>query len=234
MSEVVTLDRLTLRYGGTLALDEVTLSVSRGNVYALLGRNGAGKTSAVRCLLGLVRAVNGRAFLFGDDVWRHRARLMARVGVVPEEPDLPPEMTPTRLLTFCGQLYPRWNLAGARARLVRLGVPLDVRAGRLSRGQKAQLGLTLALGHAPDLLVLDDPTLGLDVVARREFFGELCAELAERQTTVVMTTHDLQGVEGIADRVGIVRRGRLVVDADLETLKQRYRHIRLGSPLGAG
>src|SRR6266508_2783332 len=156
---------VTVRYGRATACSDVSLSVRRGDVYALLGRNGAGKSSLVRCLLGQQRPDRGRTLLFGKDAWRTRARAMARVGFVPEEPDAPPAMTARQLAAFCRRLYPAWDSKGVEDRLERFGVPADSSFGRLSKGQKGQVELALALGHAPELLILDDPTLGLDVVA---------------------------------------------------------------------
>ncbi len=225
----VVVDRLTVRYGQTRAVDAVSLAVAPGAVYALLGRNGAGKSSLVRCLLGQRKANDGSVSLFGRDAWRERTALMARVGVVPEEPDAPPEMNASQLVAFCARLYPRWDGAAVAERLERFDVPQRVPFGRLSKGQKAQLALALALGPRPELLVLDDPTLGLDVVARRELYEELIGELADRGTTVFLTTHDLAGVEGIADRVGILKAGRLVLDGEMETLKARFRRVRFGT-----
>lgn len=221
-------DRITVRYGKLVAADEVTLSVSRGCVYALLGRNGAGKSSLVRCLLGQQKPTAGRALLFGEDAWRTRRAAMQCVGVVPEEPDVPPTMIAAQVVAFCSRLYERWDGKGVAERLRRFDVPTQVPVGRLSKGQKGQLTLALALGPEPDLLVLDDPTLGLDVVARKEFYEELVGDLADRGTTVLITTHDLAGVEGIAERVGMLRHGKLVLDEDLETLKARFRRIRFG------
>jgi ABC-2 type transport system ATP-binding protein len=224
---VVRLDRLTVRYGRSHALCGVSLDVPRGAVYALLGRNGAGKSSAVRCVLGQQRPTSGQVLVLGRDVYRHRAELMARVGVVPEEPDAPPERTALELAALCAPLYPRWEREAVMSRLLRLEVRLDVPFGRLSKGQKAQVLLALALGPAPELLVLDDPTLGLDLVARRALFGEVLDDLAERGTTVLMTTHELAAVEGIATHVGILRDGALLVDAEIEALKARFRRVRL-------
>ena len=223
------LEDLTVRYGRSTACAGVSLSVERGAVYALLGRNGAGKSSLVRCLLGQQKPSSGRAALFGEDVWRKRARLMASVGVVPEEPDAPPAMTAPQIADFCRRLYPSWDGAGVERRLERFGVPRDVPFGRLSKGQKGEVMLAAALGHAPPLLVLDDPTLGLDVVARKALYEELIGELADRGTTVFLTTHDLSGIEGIASRVGILKEGRLVLDEEMETLKSRFRRIRYGN-----
>lgn len=222
---VVRTEGLTVSYGKFLACDRVSLSVPAGAVYALLGRNGAGKSSLIRCLLGQQKPQHGRAFLFEEDAWKRRARLMERVGVLPEEPDAPPEMTARQLLAFCARLYPRWDGGGSFSRLERLEVPLEVPFGRLSRGQKGAVMLTLSLGHSPALLILDDPTLGLDVVARKLLYEELVGELADRGTTVFLTTHDLAGIEAIADRVGILRDGRLVLGEEMETLKSRFRKI---------
>jgi ABC-2 type transport system ATP-binding protein len=219
---VVDVRGLTVRYGRHLAVDAVSLSVPRGAVYALLGRNGVGKSSLVRCLCGLQRADAGTLYLFGRDAWRFRQQLMERVGVVPEEPDAPPELTARELVLFCGRLNVRWDEASVMRRLERLQAPLRTPFRQLSKGQKGAVMFALALGHDPELLVLDDPTLGLDVVARRLVFGELIGELADRGTTVLLTTHDLGGVEGIADRVGILRDGRLVLDGTLEGLKAEH------------
>lgn len=218
---------LTVRYGRRTALDGVSFTVPEGSVYALLGRNGAGKSSLVRCLLGEQRPESGHAALLGKDVWRERASILAEVGVVHETPDAPPAMTVRQLSRFCSRLYPRWDAAGLIERLRRFGIPEDITFGKLSRGQRGQVALGLALAAGPRLLILDDPTLGLDPLARRSVFEELIGDLADRGTTVFLTSHDLAGVEGIADRVGILHQGRLVLDEEMETLKRRFRRISL-------
>jgi len=221
----ISLENLTVRYGRRLAVDAVSLAVPEGAVYALLGRNGAGKSSLVRCLLGEQKPSAGRASIFGRDVWKERASILGEVGVVPEDPDMPPAMSPRQVARFCSRLYPHWDAAGVEARLKRFGVPRDTPFGRLSKGQRGQVSLALALASGPRLLVLDDPTVGLDAVARKAVFEELIGELADRGTTVFMTTHDLAGVERIADRVAVLRQGRLVLDEEMETLKRRFRRI---------
>ena len=217
---------LTVRYGRAIACENVSLAVPAGCVYTLLGRNGAGKSSLVRCLLGEQKPTSGEAFLFGESSWKHRARLLARVGVVPEEPDAPPAMTPEQIAGFCRRLYPSWDSGSVARRFARFGIPAKTPFGRLSKGQKGQVLLAMALASSPELLVLDDPTLGLDVVARRAFWEELLEDLAERGTTVFVTTHDLAAVEGIATRVGILKEGRLALDEEVESLKSRFRRIR--------
>lgn len=228
MSAVVEVRQLLVRYGGNPnpTLEEISFSVPHGSVYALLGRNGAGKSSLVRCLLGQQKPTAGGCFLFDEDVWKRRARLMAKVGVVPEDPDAPPSMTARQLSAFCARIYPTWDAPAVETRLARFGVPAGTPYGSLSKGQRALVALALALASSPELLVLDDPTLGLDAVARRAFFGELVGELADRGTTVLLTSHDLAGVESMATRVGFLKGGRLVLDEDLETLKARFRRLR--------
>jgi ABC-2 type transport system ATP-binding protein len=223
---VLALDGVSVRYGRVPVLHDLRIAVPRGSVYALLGRNGAGKSTLVRCLLGHQKPTSGRARLFGRDPWIHRTWVMERVGVVPEEPDAPPEMTAAQILAFVGRLYGRWDGAATRARLERFGTPLHVPFARLSKGEKGAVMLATALGHSPELLVLDDPTLGLDVIARDAVFGELIGELADRGTTVFLTTHDLAAIERLADRIGILREGRLALDEDMEALKARW-----GAPL---
>lgn len=223
---IVHVDGLTVRYGRKTAVDHVTLTVPRGSVYALLGRNGAGKSSLVRCLLGQQKPQAGAIQLFGEDVWRRRTALMERTGVVSEEADAPQEMSVAALARFCARLYKRWEQSIVDARLRRFGIDPMTRYGDLSKGQKKQVSLALALAISPDLLVLDDPTLGLDVVARKSLFEEVITELADRGITVFVTTHDLGGIETIADRVGILKNGALVLDEEMETLKARFRRVR--------
>ena len=220
---------LTVKYGRKTAAESIRFDVPRGSVYALLGRNGAGKSSLVRCLLGLQRATSGGAAIFGADAWKHRAGIMQRVGVVSEEADAPPEMTVAALGRFCRDVYARWDDDVLQSRLRAFDIPAASRFGSLSKGQKKQVALALALAMSPDLLVLDDPTLGLDVVARKSLFEEVIAEMADRGITVLLTTHDLAGVETLADRVGIMKNGRLVLDEELEPLKARFRRIRFAA-----
>jgi ABC-2 type transport system ATP-binding protein len=217
----VHLKRLAVRYGRRSVVNEISVAVPKGSVYALLGRNGAGKSSIVRCLAGQQKPTRGTALLFGADAWSHRASLMRRVGLVPETPDAPPEMTVEALTRFCATLHGRWDMVATDERLRRFDVPMELPFGRLSKGQAKATMLALALGHGPELLILDDPTLGLDPVVRRWFFEELVTELADRGATVFMTTHDLAGVEGLADRVGMLAGGRLVLEEGMEALKDR-------------
>lgn len=227
MSEtVLRAESLSVSFGRKVALEGVSLEVAEGSVYAILGRNGAGKSSLVRCLTGQLRPDSGAVAIFGEDVWRGRGALMERVGVVGEEPDAPAAMRVRELAWFSSRLYPRWSGGKFEDTLRRFAIDPAARFGELSKGQKKQVQLALALAADPRLLILDDPTLGLDVVARKSLFEEVIAEMADRGMTVAITTHDLASVETIADRVGILRGGRIVLDEEVETLKSRFRRMR--------
>ena len=231
---VAEVEKLTVRFGRTTAVDEASFVVERGEVYALLGRNGSGKSTTVRCLLGQLKPGGGHVAIFGRDSWTGRRLVMERVGVAPEVNDIPPEMTALQVSRFAAPLYARWDHQAFMDRLDRFGVDPERRFSRLSKGQGKQVGLALALSSCPDFVILDDPTLGLDAVARKALFDELIGELAERGTTVFLTTHDLAGIEGVASRVGIIRLGRMVVDEDLEVLKAGFRRVRFPRPEGGG
>ena len=138
---VIGFEGLTVRYGKKTVLENISFQVPAGSVYALLGRNGAGKSSAVRCLLGQQKPTAGRITLFGQDVWKHRARLMEKVGVIPEEPDAPYDMNAKQIVQFCSSLYPSWDVSSVNARLARFKVPMNVAFGSLSKGQKGQVAL---------------------------------------------------------------------------------------------
>lgn len=216
---VVRVENVSVKYNKQLVIDQVSFEVARGSVYALLGRNGAGKSSLMRCLLGLQKPTSGQVRVFGEDVWTHRARLLARAAYVPETSDAPGQLRVRDVVAFHQSMYPTWDQGSVKARLARVGVSESAMVSALSKGQRALFTLALALGSKPELLVLDDPTLGLDVVARNDFFSDFIGELADRGTTVILTTHDLAGVEGIADRVGILQGSRLALDEDVEQMK---------------
>gem|GEM_PF-3750528 len=153
---------------------------------------------------------------------------------MPEVPDAPPDLSSRDLLVFCCRLYPTWDGRGAEERLARFGVDPGAPFGSLSKGQKGHVSLALALAHHPDLLVLDDPTLGLDAVARKAFFEELITDLSDRGASVFLASHDLGGIEAIAERVVFLKEGRVLLDEPLESLKARFRRLSFRREAGAG
>jgi ABC-2 type transport system ATP-binding protein len=218
---------LEIRYGRSVAVQGVSLAVQPGTVYALLGRNGAGKSSLLGALLGLRKPHRGHLELLGHDPWTQRAAALARVGVVPEDDDAPGDVALEGLARFHDRLYPRWDQASFEHRIAAWRLDPGKPISRMSKGQRKLAQLALALAHGPELLLLDDPTLGLDAVARRQVLDEVVGSLAERGLTVLLGTHDLQGVDGLADRIGVLDSGRLVLDEDAETLRARWRCLSL-------
>lgn len=218
----VSVKGVTVKYGDKIALDSVSITVAKGDVYGLLGRNGAGKSSLIRCIAGLQKPAAGTIEVLGEDVWKRRASVMARCNYVPETFDAPEELSIAHVVEFHRSVYPKWDIAGFEGKLARLRLSSRAVLRTLSKGQKALVSLALALSSQPEVLILDDPTLGLDVVARQEFFSDFIGDLADRGTTVIMTTHDLLGVEGIANRIAILRGSRLAIEGSLDELKAEH------------
>lgn len=223
---------LTIRYGERAVLSGAGLEVGPGEVHALLGRNGSGKTSLVRCLLGQQVPSAGRVLLFGEDVARRRAQLMVRVGVTSEEPNAPAAWSTRVLAAYCRPLYPLWRDRLFFDRIAHWGIDPARPFGQLSRGQKSLVQLALALASEPELLILDDPTLGLDAVARQTVIRELIGELAERPMAVLLTSHDFAGIESLATHVSLLHGGRLQLQEEVETLRSRFRLLRFQLPDG--
>jgi ABC-2 type transport system ATP-binding protein len=217
---VIDIQGVRVAHWGQVVLDGVSLEVERGAVFALLGRNGSGKSSLLRCILGLHRPSAGNLRVFGRDPWRHRVDVLARVGFAPETANAPADLSAPQLASLLRRLHGSWDAEATAQRFERFQVPATIPFGRLSKGQQGAVMLALALGHAPDLLVLDDPTLGLDIIAREEIFAEVIGELAEHGTTVLMTTHEIGLAEGLASHVGILADNGLALRGSLEGLKQ--------------
>ena len=226
---LVAVRELSMGFGRKSVLNGVSLSVAESSVYVLLGRNGEGKTTLIRCLLGQLPAQSGGASILGRDAWRHRRTNLQRLAVVPESPRYAPGVRVRDLLRFLARVQPRWDHHSAQQRLAAIGIGSHAVCDTLSRGQKTQLALLTALASRPRLLVCDDPTLGLDPLAQRALLDELIVELAEHQTTVFVTTHDLATLGGLADRIGILHQGHLIVDEPADALRGRFRRLEFDS-----
>ena len=231
MNDAIRLTDLCVRYGRVRALDGLSLAVARGEIYGFLGRNGAGKTTTLRVLMGIVAADNGAIELFGQPMKHVSVETKRSIGYVSQEQNYYPWMTAAQLGRFVGAFYPTWD-QDEYARLLRvLDVPPDRRSGQLSGGTRTKLGLALALAPRPPLLLLDEPTAGLDPVARREFNDTVASMAAERGTTVFLSSHLVDEVEDIATRVGIVQAGRTSIEGRVDELRERVRRVRAPAPL---
>lgn len=220
---VVTFDEVHRWFGAQHVLKGLSFAVPRGEVYALLGRNGAGKTTALRILLGFLMPHHGRARAFGNDCGQLAPRQRERIGYVGEEHRLYATMTVASAIRFEAATRPAFRRAFADAAAKRCGLRSAQRVPLLSRGQRAQLSLILAVASAPELLICDEPALGLDVVMRREFLDVMIDLLADTGCSVLFSSHFLTDVERVADRVGVLHDGALLVDASLDELKRRVR-----------
>jgi len=226
----ILIEGFTKRYGRNTAVDDLSLSVPRGSVFGLLGRNGAGKSTTIKTLLNLVQPTAGRLTVLGHDSIAGSVALKQRVGYLPEQPDTYPWMTVEELLSFNAAFYDRWDGSLAADLMTRLELPRDRKLRTLSRGMQAKVGLMLALGSRPDLLILDDPTSGLDAVVRHEFLEAMIANVQAEGGTVFFSTHLLHEMERIADEVAILHEGRLMVRDGLEKLKRNTRKLRAVYP----
>jgi ABC-2 type transport system ATP-binding protein len=223
----ITIDNLSKYFDGRCVLDGINLKVPRGCIYGLLGRNGAGKTTIIRILLGTDSSTRGWTTLLGCDSQKLPAKLRGRIGYVAEGHNLIQHYKVHRLIKLCKNLSLTWDEGFFRSLIKTFRLPMDRKVSELSTGMRAQLNLSLAMAIEPELLILDDPTLGLDTVARRQFL-ELAIDLLQKNgRTILFSSHILSDVERIAERVGILAGGNLVVDCSLEELKNRVKKLRM-------
>ncbi|MBI5832252.1 MAG: ABC transporter ATP-binding protein [Armatimonadetes bacterium] len=232
MGDVVLAEGLTKRYGGRAVVDGLELCVPEGCCYGLLGPNGAGKSTALKMLMGLICPDAGRSSLFGEDSQRLSPPTLARTAYLAENHPLYRWMTIRQMTSFARSFYPRWNDELVGAIYDHFGLNWGQRIGRLSNGQRAQVSLALAVATEPELLILDDPTLGLDPLVRRDFLESLVQIIAQPGRTIIFSSHILGDVERVVDRIGILVDGSLRVDRPLDDLKERLRRVILtfGAP----
>jgi ABC-2 type transport system ATP-binding protein len=224
---------LSKRFGRDAALEQVDLRVPDGAVFVLVGGNGAGKSTLFKLLMNLERPDSGTAQVFGVDVAEYGPEVRAQIGYVPERHDAPyGAMSCERLLGHVATFYPAWDDVYARHLVRSLGVRLDRRVGGLSKGETRRLQLVLALAHRPRLLLLDEPTDGLDPMVRRNALVLLTEHLADAPTTVLISTHHIHELESLADHVGVLRGGRLVAQMPREDLQRTVRSYQLEVPDG--
>jgi ABC-2 type transport system ATP-binding protein len=217
----VVVENLHKAFGTQQVLQGVNWNIAPGKVIGLLGRNGAGKSTLLECLLGLRESDAGSSRLFGQSVTALDEQTRANIGYVPEKSDLFEWLTPVQLLNYFKALYPRWNQGKVDGLLERWGFhgeARDKQIGQLSGGQRQRLSIIRALGHDPQLLVLDEPVASLDPVGRRDFLQELISGVIERDTTVIFSTHILSDLERVALDVAFLQGGKIVLQGALDEL----------------
>ena len=209
-----------------VALDGVDLTVREGEIYGFLGRNGAGKTTTIRALIGILAPDEGEMELLGRSVRRVDVKTKQRIGYVSQEPHCYPWMTARALGQFVSGFYPTWDTAEFERLLRALDLPVDRRFSQLSGGMQMKLSLALALAHRPALLILDEPTAGLDPVARREFLELIASQARNHGRTTFFSTHLIDEVQRVADRVGIIDRGRMRYEGSVAELRGEVKRVR--------
>lgn len=220
MSPLLEYEQVTRRFGRTPAIDDLSLRVEPGTVLGMVGRNGAGKTTALRLATGYLHPDTGRVRVVGLDPVTQGLDVRLRVSLLSEESSLYPWMTVGEILAFGEGLHPRWDRAFAEALRRRLDLDGGRRVGALSRGTRAKVALLLAVATRPDLLLLDDPTSGLDPLVRREVLQTLLEAVPESGGAVVYASHLVQDIERVADRVAVLDGGKLVLEGSLEEIKE--------------
>jgi ABC-2 type transport system ATP-binding protein len=229
MNPVIRLDRVVKRFGSQTALQGVSLETPPGVVFALLGENGAGKTTAIRIMLGLTAPDSGSSEVLGLNSQRDGLEIRRRVGYVPEHPTLYDWMTVAEIGWFTSGFYGDGFLPRYQQLTAGFSLPASRKLKELSKGMRAKVSLALAVAHDPQLLVLDEPTSGLDPLVRREFLESMVDRAAAEQT-VLLSSHQIAEVERVADIVAILRRGELVLVERLDDLKAQVRELTITLP----
>jgi ABC-2 type transport system ATP-binding protein len=229
---VIAISGLTRRFGAKVALDHVSLEITRGQVFGLVGANGAGKTTLIKHVLGLYKPASGSVRVFGLDPVADPPGVLGRIGFLSEDRDLPMWMRVEELLRYSQAFYPKWDTDYAET--LREQFQLDPRAKikHLSRGELAKAGLLVALAHRPELLMLDEPSSGLDPVVRREMLEAIVRTVADEGRTVFFSSHLLDEIERVSDQVAMMAHGRIVLRGQLaEILESHHRlTLRFGQP----
>ena len=223
---------VTKRFKDKTVLDQLDFSVSRGSVTGLLGKNGAGKTTLLKCALGLQTPQAGTITVLGEDSRVLSGAAKARLAYVPQEVSLYPWMKIRQVVAYTAAFYPLWNSRLIERLIKEWEINPEDKVGPLSTGQLQKLGILLALGHEPDFLVLDEPVASLDPAARRQFLATLLDIALNGERTILFSTHITSDLERVADRVAILKDGRIVYDDELALLKDSVKRLRISVPNG--
>lgn len=223
---IISLQHLSRRFGHKMAVNDLSLEIPRGSMFGFIGLNGAGKTTAIRMMVGLLKPTAGKIFLAGCEVPKERDAMKSRVGYVPDRPNAYAWMRVGEAINFCRTFYPRWDDARIAGLVKMFDLDLKQRVKHLSKGMGAKLSLLLALGHDPEILILDEPMSGLDPLVREEFLEGLVSAVAEREQTVFFSSHTLADVQRLADSVGLMHEGKLLLHSPIDELLEKTKRVR--------
>ncbi len=230
---VINIAGLSRQFGSKRVLDDVTLHIPSGCVFGLVGENGAGKTTLIKHILGLLKAEAGSVRVFGVDPAQDPVRVLSRVGYLSENRDLPAWMRVDELIRYTQAFYPNWDIQYAEDLREQFGLDPAAFVRTLSQGQQAKAGLLVALAFRPNLLLLDEPSSGLDPVVRRDILEAIIRTVAEEGRTVFFSSHLLDEIERVSDQLAIMHKGRVVLCGRLDDIKQGTSRLvlRLKSPV---
>ncbi len=225
IENVVDVSGLSRRYGQRAALDDVSFTASEGRVYGVVGANGAGKTTLIKHLLGLLRAKSGSVRVFGLDPVRDPVEVLRRVGYLSEERELPEWMRVDELMRYTEAYHPNWDMAYARELLATFNLDTSKTIRELSRGMRAQAGLVAAVAHRPELLILDEPSSGLDAVVRKDILDAIVRTVADDGRTVIFSSHLLEEVERMSDHVTMIHESQVALGGTLESICHSHQRM---------
>jgi ABC-2 type transport system ATP-binding protein len=232
MSDAIILRNLGYRAGKEFAIRELAMTVPTGSVYGFLGPNGSGKTTTLRLMLGMLPADDGSINVLGHDVPSGVHKALARIGYVPERLHLYPTLTVEETLRYHRAFYRDWDDARADALRMQFGLRAEQLVERLSKGESGKLMMLIALAHHPELLVLDEPTDGLDPVVRRDVLAALLEYVSTRGATVLISSHLIHEQERICDHVGVMDAGRLIAEMPMAAFRGGIKRLRVtGAPV---
>ena len=230
MTNAIEIKGLSWAPGKDFSIRDLHLTVPAGSIYGFLGPNGSGKTSTIRLLMGMAKPMGGQIDLLGYDVVKERPEALARIGYVPERPHLIPALTVAEAISVHGAFYPKWDGAWAEAMRSDFRLSGATKVGRLSKGETGKLLILLALAQRPDLLILDEPTDGLDPVVRRDVLTALLDYVSETGATVFISSHLVHELERFCDWVGILDDGRLLAQMPMESFRNEIKRLRIVNP----
>lgn len=221
---IVEVSGLSRSFGKTEALANIDFRATRGKVYGLVGANGAGKTTLIKHLLGLLRAKTGSVRVLGEDPVRRPEAVLKRIGYLSEERDIPNWMSIDELMRYTNAYHPSWDQGYAAELLETFSLDPAMKINGLSRGMRAQVALIAAVAHRPKLLILDEPSSGLDAIVRKDILNAVVRTISEEGRTVIFSSHLLEEVERLSDHVTMIHQGRVTLDSSLESINSSHHH----------
>jgi ABC-2 type transport system ATP-binding protein len=230
MTNAIEIRGLTWEPGKTFSIRDLDLTVPSGSIYGFLGPNGSGKTSTIRLLMGMAKPLSGEITLLGRELPADRPAALSHVGYVPERPHLYPALTVAEVISIHGAFFPTWDAGWAQEMLGHFRLSSGTKVGKLSKGETGKLLILLALAQRPDLLVLDEPTDGLDPVIRRDVLTALLDYVSQTGATVFISSHLVHELERFCDWVGILDDGNLLAEMPMEAFKNEIKRLRVVNP----